>query len=82
MVDDEFIKITVYPEGNKSPAHRWHLQTVPKLDVLSRTSRAGPDMNVMMIMYDSVSDANFFRQMPLSLKFLQEDMGAVIMKGK
>ena len=81
-VEDDFIQVDVVMPWGKTKSDV-HMHVFPKKEVLARPLKPGGiPLNVALIMFDSVSAANFRRKMPKSLEYLTNDLNSVLMQGK
>ena len=73
----------------KNPEHEFHLQAFPKPQIFTRTAKRGgllepiqkKRMNVMMVMIDSVSHANFLRKANKVFQYMKEKLGTIVLQG-
>lgn len=81
-VEDDFIQVDVMMPWGKAKSDV-HMHVFPKKEVLARPLKLGGiPLNVALIMFDSVSAANFRRKMPKSLEYLTNDLNSVLMQGE
>lgn len=59
------------------------MQPVPHEHLLKRTGEKKPGipLNILIIVFDSLSHANAQRKLPRAYKFLKEDLGSFIFNG-
>ena len=81
-VEHDFIQVDVVTSGKKTKSDV-HMHVFPKKEVLERQLKPGGiPLNVALIMFDSVSAANFKRKMPNSLEYLTNDLKSILMQGE
>ena len=81
-VDYDFIRVDVETSSGQTKSDV-HMHVFPKKEVLERpTKPGGIPLNVVLVMFDSTSAANFRRKMPNSLEYLTKSLDSLLMEGK
>ena len=78
---EEFIKITYVDISNKE-FHEYHVSPVVKTEKYNQKleKKRGENFNIIMIMLESMSNANTQRQMRKTYDYLETDQNTVILK--
>jgi hypothetical protein len=81
-VNTDFIRVDIKNGGTADDVIETHMQTAYKKEVLKRKIMpAGIPVDIVMIMFDSTSAANFIRKMPKTFNYLSETLDTVFLKG-
>jgi len=76
------VRLDVKSGGTLDDFTEFHMQTSFKPEISQRPIQpAGIPVNIIMILFDSTSAANFIRKMPQTYKYLNESLSTVFLKG-
>ncbi|XP_031550899.1 uncharacterized protein LOC116288272 [Actinia tenebrosa] len=82
-VNTDFIRVEIKNGGTADDVIETHMQTNFKKEVGERKIiPAGIPVDIVMIMFDSTSAANFIRKMPRTYKYLKETLNTVFLNGQ
>ena len=78
---EEFIKLQLTVNNKEIDEYHAHIiKDKSEYDQTNELKKDEPGLNIVMIMIDSISNANFQRHMTKTYKYLNEDNSTFIMK--